>query len=240
MLLTIPSLLLFIPINDVFLPLFPLGSFFCFIIGNTERKKYFLFVSGIIFSLGIFFSLSLLPLLFVFLLYLLWIKKIRIIFQNGLIFTFGLITLPIVLFVLYGYNSFTVSQTLLSGLPEGRMYLPWVFFNLLDYFVFLGIPLFIYFCLLCKQMIENIVSFQFSRLDCLTVGSIGMVLLLDLSGSVRGEVARIWIPFYPFFVIILAVFLSKQLKLKKNLFVFLLVLQFLQVLFMQEFWVMLW
>jgi hypothetical protein len=67
-----------------------------------------------------------------------------------------------------------------------------------------------------------------------------MVLLLDLSGSVRGEVARIWIPFYPFFVIILAVFLSKQLKLKKNLFVFLLVLQFLQVLFMQEFWVMLW
>jgi hypothetical protein len=67
-----------------------------------------------------------------------------------------------------------------------------------------------------------------------------MLLILDISGSVRGEVARIWIPFYPFFAIILAIFLSKQIKIQKNLFVVLLALQLLQVLFMQEFWVMLW
>jgi hypothetical protein len=76
--------------------------------------------------------------------------------------------------------------------------------------------------------------------DPLTIGFIGMLLLLDISGTVRGEVARIWIPFYPFLVIILASFVTKQIKLGKKLFVWLLCWQFIQILVMQEFWVMLW
>ena len=242
LLLTIPSLLLFIPINDVFLPLFPLSSFLCFIIGLKEEKKYLLFISGIIFSLGLFFSLSLAPLLFIFAVYLLWNNNTNIqkILYDGIIFLAAILLLPVMLYLFFGYDTIVVSQTLMSGLPEGRDYITWVFFNLSDFFIFLGVPLSLYFCLVLFQLVKNIRIRTFKNLDPLTGGFIGMLISLDISGSVRGEVARIWIPFYPFIVLILALFITKQLKVKNYIFISILCLQFLQILFMQEFWVMLW
>jgi len=246
LLLAIPSLILFIPINDVFLPLFPLASFLFFIKGiDKQQSYYYLFLSGFIFSLGLFFSLSIAPLLFIYVVYLLWTLRFRIIRQlaDGIAFSLGIISLPLFLFLLFGYNTVTVSQTLLSGLPESREYLTWVFFNVSDFFIFLGIPLFVFFCFVILSATKDLIDSGRARMtavDPLVVGFIGMLLLLDISGTVRGEVARIWIPFYPFLVIILASFVTKQIKLGKKLFVWLLCWQFIQILFMQEFWVMLW
>lgn len=236
--MTIPSLLLFIPINDVFLPLFPLAAFLLFIKGLGNKKAYLLFLSGVIFAVGLFFSLSLVPLIFIFGAYLLSLKKLKAILIEGAYFSLGIIGFPLFLSFFFGYDTFVVSQTLLSGLPENRQYFTWVFFNLSDFFIFLGIPLFVFFCLLIFQTIKNIIYFR--QISVLSVGFILMLLILDISGTVRGEVARIWIPFYPFLVIILAQFLTKQMKIAKDIFLFVIFLQFIQVLFMQEFWVMLW
>lgn len=263
LLLTIPSLILFIPINDVFLSIFPLASFLFFIkgIGKIQGQAWNdMVLSGFIFSLGLFFSLSLLPFLFIFAVYLFWARNIRKILMDGISFSFGFLLLPLILFLFFGYNTIEVSKTLLSGLPESRAYLTWVFFNLSDFFIFAGIPLFLFFCFLFVQntqkiwiVISNVVrdpreiSLRLLAdrndkymIDPLTIGFVGMLLILDISGSVRGEVARIWIPFYPFLVIILVAFVTKQMKLGKKLFVWFLCLQFIQILVMQEFWVMLW
>ncbi len=246
LLLTIPSLTLFIPINDVFLSLFPLSAFFCFIKGIKEKNRFLLFSSGVLFSLGLFFSLSLLPLLWIFGVYLLWIKNIREILLHGIYFSVGIFLLPILLFLLYGYNTIAVSQTLLQGLPESRAYATWVIFNLSDFFIFLGIPLFVIFFLVILNLFQNLTRFRLGGrndtlvIDPLSVGFISMILLLDISGTVRGEVARIWVPFYPFLAIILAQFLTTILQVKKSFLLFLILLQFVQILVMQEFWVLLW
>lgn len=240
LLMTIPSMLLFIPINDVFLPLFPLASFLWFIQGMREEKKYKLLLSGFIFSVGLFFSLSIVPLLFIFAVYLCLIKNIQSIVSNGLVFSSGLILLPLVLFLFFTYNTIIVSQTLLSGLPEYRQYWTWVVFNLIDFFIFLGIPLCIFFCMVLFHLGKNVLKAKIKREDLLSIGFICMLFLLNISGAVRGEVARIWIPFYPFLALILAWFLTKEIKIKSSIFLLILFLQFVQVLVMQEFWVMLW
>ena len=237
--ISIPSFIFFIPLNDVFLPLFPLSSFYCFVRGLSEEKPSLLFLSGVIFSAGLFFSISLLPLLFLFGMYLVWRREIKIIFQNGPIFFLGMLPIPLSLF-LYGYNTLLVFQTLLRGLPENRAYLTWVFFNVSDFFIFLGIPLFFFFMILLCKYIGITIGLQLKKIDPLTIGTIGMITLLDVSGSVRGEVARIWLPMYPFFVLSSIFFMTKTLRIQRKGFVLILFLQFVQVLFMQEFWVMLW
>jgi hypothetical protein len=67
-----------------------------------------------------------------------------------------------------------------------------------------------------------------------------MILIVNFSGSVRGETGRLWTPYIPFMVLIVSGFLTNKLKLSTKLFAVILVLQIVQILVMQEFWVMLW
>jgi hypothetical protein len=76
-----------------------------------------------------------------------------------------------------------------------------------------------------------------------------MLLILNFSGSVRGETGRIFSIFMPFMVLIAAGFTTNNLKFTPHhngagfttrQFGVFLALQALQILVMQEFWVMLW
>jgi hypothetical protein len=238
---TIPSILLFIPINDVFLPIFSMSSFLLFILGIKKEKKYLLFLSGLIFSIGLFFSLSLLPVLFVFFVFLIMqSRNMKQIIVFGILFTLGLTTLPIFLFLFFGYNTLEVSKTLMSGLPSLRKYQVWVFYDLYDFFVFSGIPLLLLFLILLFSLFKEIQKNHSKKTEIVTIGFIGMLFLLDISGSVRGEVGRIWLPFYSFLVLIISFFITNTLKWSTKAFLVLICLQFIQVLVMQEAWVMLW
>lgn len=212
--MVIPSLVLFIPISDVFFPIFFLVSFFYFL-----KKNYFL--SGVIFSLGLFFSLSLLPLLFIFIL----IDR-----KNVIQFLTGLVTLPVFLFLFFQFNMIEVSRTLMKGLPVNRSYPVWVFYNLYDFFIFSGIPILVLFIIALIKRTEDILFWAFAF----------MILALNFSGSVRGETGRIWIPFVGPLILVVANFLTNKLKFSKNIFLYLVFLQAIQILTMQEFWVTLW
>ena len=219
----IPALTLFTPLNDVFLPSFFLWSFYFFVIGLKSRNKWFSFFAGLIFSLGLFFSLSLLPLVFIYFYYLFKYKK------NAFSFLFGLSSFYLLLF-LFKYNVFAVSYTLMTGLPKNRSYLSWIFYNLYDFFVFVGIPIALtYFSMFFKKIKEPLfVSFTL------------MLILLNFSGAVRGEVGRIWLPLMFVFVVIVGNFLTNKLKVSTKYFLWILFLQAIQILVIQEFWVTLW
>lgn len=233
----IPSLVLFIPINDVFLPIFTVVTLLFLLKGLKTPKKYNLFISGLTFSLGLFFSLSLLPLGLTFaLLMLLYSNRNKIrqtLVLPSVLFIFGFFLLPLKLLLLFNFNFFTVSQTLMSGLPKFRAYQIWVFYNLYDFFIFCGIPILILFCWFAIR--EARTRFASKEFVAFTV----MLFLLNFSGAVRGEVGRIWIPFVPFVVLLVSFFATKELKLTTKQFILILFLQALQVILMQEFWVML-
>ncbi|MBI3366014.1 glycosyltransferase family 39 protein [Candidatus Roizmanbacteria bacterium] len=232
----IPSVILFIPLSDVFFPLFFLSSFLVFIQGLSKKNSVYLFLSGILFFVGLFFSMSLLPLLFLFIYFIIFNshkqRKINIkkLIHYSFILMGGLLILPILLFMFFHFNSFEVAKTLISGLPKGRQYHVWFFYNLYDFFVFVGIPLSILYLKMIFLRIKDHLFIAFTI----------MLFLLNFSGTVRGEVARIWLPFISILVLFLSSFVTDSLKMNRKYFICVLLLQAAQLLVMQEFWVPLW
>lgn len=76
--------------------------------------------------------------------------------------------------------------------------------------------------------------------DMLAVSFFVVVLLLDISGFSRAETGRIWMPYMPVLTGIIAAFLTQKKKMSSRAFAGILLLQFVQLLVMQEFWVTLW
>lgn len=221
----VPALTLFTPLPDVFFSLFFLASFYFFIKGLNDKNMYSMLLSGLIFSIGLFFSLTILPLIFINIFYLIKNKNIKLSFY----FVLGSVIFYLVLY-LFKYKVFTVSYTLMTGLPKNRSYLSWIFYNLYDFFVFTGIPIIIIYLTMFVKKIKEPLFVAFTI----------MLLILNFSGAVKGEVGRIWIPLMFPLVIIVSSFITNKIKLSTNLFMIILLFQALQVIILQEFWVMLW
>jgi len=112
-----------------------------------------------------------------------------------------------------------------------RSYIPWIFYDLYDFFTFSGIPVLIMSIIIIKNLFNK---------DIFTFSFFGVLLILDISGLSRAESGRIWMPYMPFLASIVAYYLTDRLKLSSKLFITILFLQFIQILFIQEFWVTLW
>jgi hypothetical protein len=237
----IPSVVLFTPINDVFLPIITAVSLFLFSYKNDFhshnpiRLFIYIFCSGLVLSAGIMFSLTFVPIIVS---YFIWLildlvgKKLapKMVFKIGILLLIGVITIPLLSYILWHFNWYLTVQMNVHGLPP-RSYWSWLFYNPYDFFVFLGIPLLIgYIYYAFKQDKKD--NFYFSFL--------ATFILLILSGSVRGEVGRIWIPFIPLVLIPVVYFFSKGLHFSSKLFLVILGLQAVQVLVLQTFWVTLW
>lgn len=242
----VPSVTLFLPINDVFISIFPIFSLLIFIKGLNKENKFYIFISGIIFFIGIFFSISMLPLAIVFLvLFILsFLNKRALISSNslqlGASFLLGLALFPFLLFIFFEFNFIELVKVLMSGLPESRSYSIWLFYNLYDFFTFAGIPLLIIFAYMTKNLLTNISKNKLGKTDHLFLSFFVMLFLLDLSGAVRGEVGRIWLPFIPVFVLTVSNYATRVIKISQRGFLIILLLQAVQIIVMQEFWVPLW
>ena len=244
----LPSIVLFIPINDVFLPLFSIGAFYFLVKGLQDKHKLSFLLSGFILFLGVTFNLAFLPLLVFFFLFTLFFLrknnfKIRNYLQEGFLFSIGFFLPPILLYLFFNFNFIRLIQIILHEVPHvhTRSYPTWLFYNLYDFFVFIGIPLAIIFFIQGKLLFSkyNKQTF-FKKIDPLFLAFCITLLILDLSGSTRGETGRIWSIFIPFVLLPASFYLTNILKFSTKLFVGLLLLQALQILVMQEFWVMLW
>ncbi len=243
----IPTIVFFIPINDSFLHIFSLSAFFFLLYGLSKKNLFSFFVSGVILFSGILFNLSLLPivlLLFVFALIYLKNKKAVLseYLKGGFSFMVGIFLPALLLYLFFQFNFLQIMHTITTHAPGnmGRSYAVWIYFNIQDFLIFCGIPTAFIFLLMIKQSFMHLIKKQFKKIDPLFSAFFIMIMVLNFSGFVLGEVGRIWLPYIPFMVLITVSFMTNKLKFSGKLFAGILLLQVIQILVMQEFWVMLW
>ncbi len=215
----IPSFLIFAPIMDQIFAIFPILSV-GFLYSKTKKWKRYL-LSGTIFSIGLFFTFGILILIPMFLSLIVFFeykenKKIsKRLFKSSIkyicIFIAGILLLQLLLYIIFGYNSISTLIHTKSGhnVNKVRTYSLWVVFNLIIFFIMIGIPITVSFFHFVKTKISNNKIEPFSFLTLLTL------LLLDISGIIRGEVERIWMFFMPFFLIV-GVYNMSKIKAKNK------------------------
>jgi len=184
-------------------------------------------LSGIILSLGIFFSLSIIPIIIMLLIWLSLKKDFSLEIKKKLLskFFFGFLIFPLLLLA-FGYNSFSNALVILHGQAH-RSYFLWLFYNLYDFFLFTSLPVSIlFFAKLWKKTKKG-----FSLPLIITL------IFLTLSGLSRAETGRIWLVMMPF-VVIEGISFLKTKNIKSFIFIFSLIVA--QTLVISQFWVTLW
>ncbi len=169
--LFIPSLLFFLPINDAFLHIFSITAFCFFVYGLKNNSIWQLLLSGTILFLGIFFNLSLLPVLILFFMYFLLHeytslkKRFTVVLKKGILFTLGIFIPFLLLFVFFQFNFIQVTQTIMANVPDihTRSYTIWIFYNLYDFFVFTGIPVAMLYFFSVKTLVSNTFREQWKK-----------------------------------------------------------------------------
>ncbi|MBP9716654.1 MAG: hypothetical protein KBD51_01795 [Candidatus Levybacteria bacterium] len=244
----VPSLLLFTPLIDVFMPLFTCTSLYLYLKGNQTKNYLYYFFAGLILFLGAFFTLTFIPLLFFFsLLFLIKFiqdkEDLKTVIGNFISFSSGFLLIPFLLFF-SGFNFIDTVRTIMiyhEAAQAGREHLTWYFYNLYDFILFAGIPVGIMFAYL---MFDSVKTFRktksLKKIDYVFLSFIIMLLAVNFSGTVRAETGRIWLPFVPLLIIVVANFVTNKLKFTSQQFILLLLLQATQVLIFQSVLVAVW
>jgi hypothetical protein len=226
----LPALLLFAPKSVQFYA--PLGLLLLWLwhTGLRRRSSWRMLAAGLLLSLLTFISLgnaALMLLLGVYAAFLFWLPGkspelrdlwpqpwLRVVLQ-ALAFTLGAISFWLILWLGWGTTPWAIAGTGLGQHYELvtalRRYDWWAAWNLIDLLVFSSWPLFLGF--LCSL----ILAFHRRRrgsataVDLLATALLLLILALDLSGSARGEVGRIWLFFMPLLAFPAAGWWSKAL-----------------------------
>ncbi|MEM7111418.1 MAG: hypothetical protein AAF614_03240 [Chloroflexota bacterium] len=206
----IPSFALWAGRWDQFYPLLTVLAGYLFYRGLTEEKRTFLFLAGLVLSFASFFSFGNIAILAPLGLWvLLWLfarpempsfrkDGISRAIIDGLIFAFGLASLWIIYQLRFGLGLREIWQVSMSfHLGLERSYWTWLGYHLYDFGLFLGIPLAL---LLFVALVKGTKQFR-QPAAMLPLAFVIGLLLLDLSGTSRGEVARVWLFLTPFAVL---------------------------------------
>lgn len=244
----IPSVLLFYPLIDSFLPLFTVTSLYFFIRALKMESKASMFFSGFILFLGLFFSLTFIPvILFFIILYVdtLWKKrKLSIInFKPAILFFTGLI-LPIGLLAIAGLNFVEMTLKIMQFhelAQSGRGYVIWLFYNLYDFLIFMGIPVGILTLVMFYKNTHPMKKIKnYKKVDPIFIAFSIMLLSLLITGAVRAETGRIWLPFVPLLLLPVVNFITKELKWSSRQFLGLVIVMFLNAIIFQTVLVTVW
>jgi hypothetical protein len=84
-----------------------------------------------------------------------------------------------------------------EGYTAPRDYALWLLFNPVDLAVFAGVPVAVLFCAALARAVRAALARALSPGDRFTLAAGAGLVVLLISGTVRGEVGRIWIPLMP-------------------------------------------
>jgi 4-amino-4-deoxy-L-arabinose transferase-like glycosyltransferase len=217
----IPSFNLWFARWDAFYALLAASTWYLFYIGLTERRRSVLMIAGLVLSLATFFSFGVLTLLLPMACWAaLWVFTRREhpswpwLIGSAALFTASLI-FPWLLYQLaFGTGFLEIWEVSMSyHLGLKRSYWLWLGYHLYDFFVFLGLPLAM---LLLSSLPAALKKLGQRDEVLLPVGFTAGLLLLDLAGVSRGEVARVWLFLTPFAVIAAAWGLSHFYRRRWN------------------------
>ena len=214
---------------EQFYPLLACTAWYFFYVGLTRSRRSALFAAGLTLSIASLLNFGNLALLLPLGLFALFelLKQRRkpppiyqstnlpiYQFTNLLVFLAGLSSLWIIYQLAFGTGFLDVWRVSMSyHLGLNRTYWTWLIYHLYDFFIFLGLPLaFLFLIAFVKTIRAPILHSPFSILHSpfsilhspFTLAFALGLLLLDLSGTSRGEVARVWLFLTPFAVLVAA------------------------------------
>jgi len=230
-----PALVMFTPEMDQVYPLFFLILIYL-LIESIEKKKYLLaWPIGLLWAASLFFSYLFLTFALAFFIicgiyYLnskFEDKKTFVRFALGLLIRIALVFIlaHLVYGMIFGNNLLDIYR---ASMPYHKAFLAtktyslWLVYNLYDFILFLGLPV----------TFGIIFSLRKSRPNIILWFLIAMLLIIDLSGKNRGEVARIWLFLTPF----AAIAASSYIKKYNNIIVWaVIILSILQIVIFRKY-----
>lgn len=215
----VPSFAMWAGRWDQFFPLVTVLAWYLLVRGLMTGKRPYLLLSGLVLgaatvlSFGLVAMLAPMGLWAVLYLWEVYRKEregvagfsdalnarfLRRVVGDGLVFVVGLVSWWVAIQLLFGTSFFDVWRVSMSfHLGLGRAYWTWLGYHLYDFGLFLAVPL----ALLCLLAFAYALRTVRQRLMALPLAFGLAVLLLDVSGTAQGEVARVWIFLTPFAVI---------------------------------------
>ena len=143
----------------------------------------------------------------------------------------------IVLLALFNYNIaevfFKANEYNRQLKAPYRPYGYWIFGNWADFFTFLGIPVAGFVVHYCLQILQDIKGKVLRRENIPFISIVAALLLIDISGIIRGEAGRIWLFASPVLFISIANFVE-EVTSDSNVIVYVIVgMLFIQTLAME-------
>ncbi|MCI0396930.1 MAG: glycosyltransferase family 39 protein [Chloroflexi bacterium] len=225
---TLPALLLFAPKSvQLYVPL-TLVLWLAFHHGLVRRAGRWLFLAGLLFSLAIFSSLGNAVLLLPLAVYagLVWQptgdhqspahgRARPAILRSCLAFSLGAAGPWLVYWLGWGVPPWAVVRVGLQQhyelVTSQRRYDWWLVYNLVDLLVWAGLPLLAGFAGAVAVAARRLRRRSWQPVDALALGLGLLIVALDVSGSTRGEVGRLWLFFMPLLALPAADFLGRVL-----------------------------
>lgn len=200
----VPAFTLFAPQMDQLFPLLTGLILWAFVVGWERQKLSWLFPSGLLLSLATFLSLGLAALALWLALYAIFRcltespgQTWRRFAAAGLALGLGAASSWLLCWLAFGFDPLAVVRTSIAQhfeiVTARRAYGLWVGYNLYDFAAFLGLPLAFLFLGQTVVSLRHIASRRWPKLDAVVASTALTILILDVSGTSRGEVARLWL-----------------------------------------------
>ncbi|MBE2201755.1 MAG: hypothetical protein IAE79_24300 [Anaerolinea sp.] len=209
---TLPALLLFAPLADqLYVPL-TLLIFLAFHKGLTERRRRWLLLAGWLLSLSSFLSIGNVMIGVPLFVYGLWLwrqdhgrldnrqRQDRFWYTAVAAFALGAASIWLIYWVGWGVPPWDIAQAAMRAhydlVTDQRAYATWFIFNLVDLFIFAG-PVVCIGAVIAATAALHPQRQRHQAAAGLAMGVLLLILLLNLLGSTRGEVGRIWLFLLP-------------------------------------------
>lgn len=242
----IPALILFTPQMDQVYALFFISIILFYYLGIIKKKIIYFILSGLFLAFGSYFSYlyTVIPLVMLILWILIYLNKkdstkyffqINNFFKYNIIFALAFLFPNIIYQIIYGTNIYEMYQASMvyhQQFLDSKSYLIWLAMNLFDFGIFMGLPITIVLLFVFGDSIMNFIKTK--AVDI----SLGLFLLtiiiLDLTGKNRSEVARLWLFLVPLMLISVAGYIANK-KTYKIITIILALLLFLQIIVFRKY-----
>jgi hypothetical protein len=194
----LPGRLIFAPHMDTVYPLFALLALFLVDTGLRRKRPFLSFLGGLCIGIATFMSLINGLVAVVIGLYVIGVylptRNFQRVIQHGLAIFAGTFLLWAVYWAIFGVTMWEIYAAAAPARHDlERSYTVWLVGNLYDFGIFAGLGLFL---LALPNRGDR--STEKTAVLALLAAFWGTLLLFNLSGSIRGEVGRIWLMFAPF------------------------------------------
>ncbi len=206
-----PSMVLWTPGWNQVYALAAISGLYILHLGLKSRRWRPFLLAGVIVSVGAFLDLSNLAIGFSMLAYavvfwavsfhqsagrpFLWSGSWRIVAKQLFAFAVGAASIWVVYFLVYRVSFLEILRAAMAAHAElNRSYWLWLGYNLYDFLLFLGFPVVLALALTLKDALSSRPRRKLVQLSSAPMLAFWLTwIILDVSGTVRGETARLWI-----------------------------------------------